>query len=97
MVAGITFRPYTPATILDGAALLEELAQVRRQGYAYDREEREAGLFCVSAPILTAGGTCAAAVSVSLPAGRIGQHDVGELTRAVCQAAGEISARLGSR
>ena len=59
---------FTPQTITDPDRLLRELHDVRRTGLAYDREEARAGLICVAAPIVTAGGTAEAALSVSMPA-----------------------------
>ena len=47
----IGLKRYTPNTIVEPAALQEELAQVRQRGYAIDDEEIEPGLRCVAAPI----------------------------------------------
>lgn len=44
--------PRTPYTITDHQRLAEELASIRRQGLAYDREENAIGIACVAAPIL---------------------------------------------
>jgi len=57
----------TSSTITDPIALHEQLAQVRRQGVAYDIEEIRTGLFCVAMPILTRTGRPLAALSVSVP------------------------------
>jgi DNA-binding IclR family transcriptional regulator len=40
--------------------LMEQLAEIRSQGYAYDYEESQAGLFCVAAPVLRDGKSVAA-------------------------------------
>ena len=97
VVDGISFYPYTPATIRSREELLLELEEVRRSGIAYDREEREPGLFCISAPVKGAHGQCVAAISMSLPAGRVCQHNVEELVRAVRYTAQDISRQLGSQ
>lgn len=55
----------TPKTIVDGPALLAELATVRRTGVAFDVEESLLGLFCVAAPIRSGRGLVIAAVSVT--------------------------------
>ncbi len=89
------FTPYTRATVQSPQALLCQLEQVRTDGYAYDREEREEGLFCISAPVTDAHGACVAAISLSLPAGRAAQHDIPALTKAVRNTARDISAQLG--
>lgn len=61
----------TENTITDRAALKSELAEVRKQGYAYDREERLPGLHCVAAPVVPDDGDLVAALSVSGPTTRI--------------------------
>lgn len=57
----------TPATIGTVAELLEELADVRRQGVAFDREEAVVGFRCAAAPVFGLDGRAIAAVSVSMP------------------------------
>lgn len=47
------FHSYTTHTLTSAEELRAELDQVRENGYALDNEEREVGLFCVGAPILT--------------------------------------------
>lgn len=97
LVETITFSPYTASTMRTPEALMEELERVRASGYACDREEREVGLFCVSAPVLDAHGECVAAISISLPAGRAAQHDIPKLIVSVQDTAADISCRLGGR
>ncbi|HVA44540.1 MAG TPA: IclR family transcriptional regulator [Acidimicrobiales bacterium] len=58
IAAGLESR--TERTIVDAAALREELAQVRRRGVAYDREEACRGVACVAAPIRGSGRAVAA-------------------------------------
>ena len=41
----------TPRTITDPVRLIEELAKVRRQGYALDDEENRPGIRCLGAPV----------------------------------------------
>lgn len=63
----------TENTITDRATLKSELAGVREQGFAYDREERLPGLRCVAAPVVpeNGDGDLMAAISVSGPTTRI--------------------------
>ncbi|NKX50852.1 helix-turn-helix domain-containing protein [Arthrobacter deserti] len=58
--------PLTPRTISTAAALREELARVRRQGYALVDQELETGLRSVAVPIHRPDGTVAAALNVSM-------------------------------
>jgi DNA-binding IclR family transcriptional regulator len=61
---------YTPATITSADAYDLELARIRRDGYALDREEFASGFGCVCAPIADPGGRVGAAIAVTLPAPR---------------------------
>ncbi|MBB1041572.1 IclR family transcriptional regulator [Dietzia cercidiphylli] len=59
---------YTDATIVDPDRLLDELARVRRVGFATDESEQEEGVRCVA---ITVGvGDAAVAVSASGPEAR---------------------------
>ena len=64
--AGLT--KWTPYTITDEKQFREELATVRRQGVAYDRQEITLGLSCVAASIFGRDSSPIAAMSVSGPA-----------------------------
>ena len=61
----------TERTITDHRAVYEELEQVRRQGYAFDRGEATEGGVCVGAPIISSTGRVEAAISISVPDVRI--------------------------
>jgi DNA-binding IclR family transcriptional regulator len=50
------------------------LADVRRRGWAQSVGQREAGVASVSAPVFTAGGLLAAAISISGPVERLGRN-----------------------
>ena len=60
-----SFHRFTPGTLTTEAALRAELAAIRARGFAYDREEHEAGIICVALPILSQGGTVLGAMSVT--------------------------------
>jgi DNA-binding IclR family transcriptional regulator len=61
--AGLPAR--TPHTITTPDGLHTEIADVRRLGYALDREENVPGLACVAAPIRDLTGTVKYGVSIS--------------------------------
>lgn len=61
----------TPSTITDRDALLEDLAETRRRGYAVDRQENTIGLRCIGVALHTTAGVPRDAVSLSVPIGRI--------------------------
>ncbi|OBV37550.1 IclR family transcriptional regulator domain-containing protein [Janthinobacterium psychrotolerans] len=55
----------TPATKVDIEALMEEIAQVRRQGWCLVQEELEQGLVALAAPVFDRSGKIVAAINVS--------------------------------
>lgn len=65
------FIPFTPYTITSVDELLHEVAQVRKQGYAFDKEETELGACCIAAPILNYNDKVIAGISVSGPSLRM--------------------------
>ena len=83
---------FTDRTITDLEPLLEELARVRRRGYATGFGEYDAGLNAVAAPVYDARGQVAAAVDVWGPAFRVTPR-----ARAGARAAGPRVRRAPSR
>lgn len=71
IVKNYGLRKYTSRTITTLERLLNELEQVRRNGYAIDREEREDGVTCIACPVLNSTGKIIAALSISGPTLRI--------------------------
>lgn len=86
---------YTPFTVVDPAAIEQQLAQVREQGWASTLEEHEIGLAAVAAPIRTSDGRVIAAVSVSGPTFRLNADTIPQVAEHVRAAADEISQRHG--
>lgn len=87
---------FTEHTITDFAVLIEELRQVRRNGYALDREEFQPGVICVGAAIRDHAGTVVAAVSASMPSMRAGETHLAMVRDEVMAAARALSAELGA-
>lgn len=86
----------TETTICEPAALDDELARIRRSGYAEDWGESTADAVCFGAPILDGRGTALAAVSVSMPKMRFeGDSHKTRLIDAVRATAAEISKGMG--
>jgi DNA-binding IclR family transcriptional regulator len=61
---------FTSNTITEEDVLVQELAKIRKQGFAYDLEEILPDLCCVAAPIHNHKGQVIAAISMSIPAYR---------------------------
>jgi DNA-binding IclR family transcriptional regulator len=86
---------FTDQTITDLEPLLEELARVRRRGYAAAFGEFEPTLNGVAAPVHDARGTVIAAVAVWGPAFRVTPRRIPELVQQVRESAAAVSVRLG--
>lgn len=56
LLAAAPLQPYTPSTLTDVEQLDQQLQQVRRDGYALDREEFLPGLVCVAVRVPPAAG-----------------------------------------
>lgn len=88
---------FTDKTITNRTELAEELAEVRRHGYAVAIDELEPGLVAIAAPVLKAGGEVVAAISISGPGNRLTPPRIAEAA-AHCRAeAAAFSALLGHR
>jgi len=87
----------TENTLHTPEALRAGLAEIRRQGFACDREEHAIGLHCVAACLHDEHGTPLAAISVSGPVARIPEARLLELGALVRDTASEITTRLGGK
>jgi IclR family KDG regulon transcriptional repressor len=65
LVQDMRLTPKTPRTITSRTEFLAELAHVRRQGYAENRGESQAGMSSIAAPIRDPLGQVVASVSVA--------------------------------
>ncbi|MHB8600912.1 MAG: IclR family transcriptional regulator [Ktedonobacteraceae bacterium] len=70
ILAHTTLTRYTDSTITEPQLLLDELRQVRSQGYAISCGELEDGIDAVAAPIFDHLGTIVASVSIGGPSER---------------------------
>lgn len=81
----------TENTITDREELYTELAEIREQGVAFDREERAEGIRCIAAPVRTNDGRVLGAISVAGAKSRMrGDHYDSELPEVVHDAASVI-------
>src|SRR5450830_1164970 len=63
----VKMQKFTEHTIIDLPGLQAEISATRQRGYAEDREENEAQIFCVGAAILDRDGQPLACISISIP------------------------------
>jgi len=94
-IVAATRQQLTPNTITDSAALAAALEGVRREGVAFDIEERNLGTCAVAAPVRDQLGKVIAAVGVVVPAGRFAPEQRPALAEAAKAAAASLSAFLG--
>jgi len=90
-------RPYTSRTLADPAALKEELAAIRRRGYATSTGERVDGASSVSAPVRDGTGRVVASLTISGPSFRFTPEKVLDFVDKLLQAANELSRALEYR
>ncbi len=89
------FAAHTDATHTSPESLLADLRQSTERGYTRDDQEHEPGIHCIAAPVLTADGRPAAAVSISAPTSRISTQTLLEQAPALLTATRSISRQLG--
>ncbi len=84
----------TEHTVTDRRTLLAEFEEIRRRGYAWDRQESVPGGICFGAPVRAGDAPVVAAVSVSVPVVRLTPERENEMIEAVCQTGREIALAL---
>jgi IclR family transcriptional regulator, KDG regulon repressor len=94
---GAALDARTDHTITDTDALLAELEQVARRGWASNVEEGAVGVTSVGAPVRGADGSVIAAVTVVGTSERLNGEMLRRYAKAVVEAAAVISRRLGYR
>jgi DNA-binding IclR family transcriptional regulator len=92
--AGRALRPLTPSTITRVDDLLENLADIARQGYCIDREEFARGLCCIGASYFDERAFPLGSYGISVPLHRFDEASE-ELVAEVVRAARETSVRYG--
>ncbi|MDN3720728.1 IclR family transcriptional regulator C-terminal domain-containing protein [Roseibium salinum] len=75
-------------------ALRADLARIREDGIAFDREEHEPGIICIAAPILSSKGRPVGALSVTTSTRRKSVEDLTELRPALLGTAARIAAAV---
>jgi DNA-binding IclR family transcriptional regulator len=86
---------FTPRSIVDPDAYLEQVAQARRRGYARENEEYLIGVSAVSAPVINHAGETIGTISVACVKTRARER-LHELAIPVMNAAAQTSRRLGA-
>lgn len=94
MKRNMPFKPLTESTITDSRKLIAELDEVRKRGYAIDRQELMKGVSCIGSPIYDGNGRTVAAISVSGPSARLTHQKLMVLKDVVIETSKLISLQL---
>jgi len=86
---------FTQHTLLDRAELVAALSEIRRRGYSIDGEEKNLGMRCIAAPVFDVNREPVAGISVSGPTSRVETGAIERLSRAVIDAAHELTHAIG--
>lgn len=86
---------YTEYTITTKQALLTELDTIRQAGYAFDNQECEVGVRCVSAPVRDFTGKIIAGISISGPSVRMTDAHIYQNLEFLLDTAEQISIQMG--
>jgi IclR family acetate operon transcriptional repressor len=86
---------WTPNTPPNVSYLLEELAEIRRRGYATNREESVIGSGGVAAAVVDRSAAVAGGLCITFPVQFVSAEEMHELAVQVVEAAQRISRQLG--
>jgi DNA-binding IclR family transcriptional regulator len=97
LIASMALESYTENTTTDRDELERELALIREQGYWASKDDYEAGIFAVGAPVRDQTGRVIAAISLTTPEVRHDEIRERENADLVIEAAAQLSSSLGYR
>jgi DNA-binding IclR family transcriptional regulator len=92
-------EPYTKETeysISTYDEFARDLTEIRRVGFAVDRQELSVGIWCVAAPIIDGTGKVLGAISVSSLRASVEQSELNDLGLQVLATARRIASRAGA-
>jgi DNA-binding IclR family transcriptional regulator len=95
LLARTRLERYTARTVVAVSEIVDRVRTARRQGYAFDDEERYAGVQCVASPVCDHTGRVVAAIGISGPTPRMIRATEKAMAEAVRVAGRELSSRLG--
>jgi IclR family acetate operon transcriptional repressor len=97
LVANLPLEPTGPNTITQREKFAEEIAMVRKNGYALADEEHETGIHAVGVPVLGPDGTALAAISIASPSFRMSIEDCISIVPELTAAARKLTVLLPPR
>lgn len=84
---------FTDNTISNRDDLHAELIRIKKQGYAFDNEEKSIGMRCIAAPIFNIHGEVIAGISISGPSSRLTLERIEFVSKIVMGKAEFLSAK----
>jgi IclR family acetate operon transcriptional repressor len=90
----LSFKRFTPTTIVSKRGLRDEIAVIRKVGYSLDRAEGMPGIHCVAAPILDRHGIAVAAITIAGPSSRVREDEFEVLGQIVKEGARQASSEF---
>mgnify|MGYP001025194372 CR=1 FL=1 len=87
--------PRTSHTICSKEKLLDELTQIRTQGYAVDNEENQVGVISFSSPVFGVHGDVVAAIGLGILSAKLPENSQAEIIDDIKRCSMELSRRLG--
>jgi IclR family KDG regulon transcriptional repressor len=87
----------TPRSITSLSRLKRDLLHIRERGFALDEGEAVTGVRCLGAAIFGADGKTVGGLSISGPMVRVTKDRLPLFSEEICEAARQISSRLGYR
>ena len=91
----VPLEAMTPNTITSKKELIRELENIRKQGFAVDREELSIGLRCVASPVFDYTNYPSYSVSVAGPSSRMTKEKITVMKKQVKRVGRELSKNLG--
>lgn len=97
LLTGERLEQVTPKTCTNPAMLIEQIGEIRRQGYAMIAGENIPGVVSVGAPIRDASERTVAGLSTAFAEWASPEFDIGKVVTLVKESAKRISQMLGSQ
>jgi len=93
--SNIEMTAYNERTITSKEAMMKEIQDIRKRGYAVDRAEEMDGVHCVAAPVFDQHKHPLAVIWTTGPSGRIKEEDFDTIGKEVMACAHKISLSYG--
>jgi DNA-binding IclR family transcriptional regulator len=93
----VELKPSTPKSITEIPVLIQEIAEVRRTGIAFDDGEFNPEVRCVAVPVTDFTGQVVGAIGISGPIWRLSNQTLHASAQAVQAAANRLSAEFGTK